>query len=489
MTTATFGFKKNTSPTIIEKAEKLLLGLEEFNVGINRKILDLEKGYEFLHLSDQMGERQFRRMIKANFPYTYGDILAQLTVAELHSRLPEFHDKILLLGASACKELRKASVALASKVLKTTATTVAEIKKIIAREKKGVALAPERAQQLNVGTVVEITKKDPKVCGWLAEVTEAPDEFGRLTARLLKTCKTRQFFVDEVQLYDRQHDTDPEAIITESGWELLKMQYALNDNDFMAIQEITYTHAQQDASEETAEIRVLWKHAYAALDRHNLQPKFSAAAINSKLTSAPPEKTYTLADLEAAKEQAIAEYKVALELEWEERKRVLEAEWIERTRKLTEEIKRLEEAVQVRDEALKSAVEIGAAPAAREERHALDAQLDTQENLKGLAAENALLKVDCQMLEKDLQQDSEFCTLSGEVQEEFSVEFPTDASTIEVLEASVSQEDDAPSQCRQIVEAFNNGKAPIQEDEFVGSHFHANFVENGYFNGSVVASS
>jgi len=98
---ASFRFKKDTPEIIIEKAETLLGGLEEFSTSINRKILDLEKGYDLLYLAGEMGTREFRKMIKAKFPYTYGDILNQITVAQLHRRLPQFHEKLLSLGASA----------------------------------------------------------------------------------------------------------------------------------------------------------------------------------------------------------------------------------------------------------------------------------------------------------------------------------------------------------------------------------------------------
>jgi len=100
-------------------------------------------------------------------------------------------------------------------VLATTATTLTQIKKIINREKKGFAIAPtsEQAQQLNIGTIVEVTKLAPKVRGWLAEVTEEPDEFGRLSVRLLKTGRKRQFFVDEVRVYVHKSNVDPEVVV------------------------------------------------------------------------------------------------------------------------------------------------------------------------------------------------------------------------------------------------------------------------------------
>lgn len=326
---ATFTFNKNTEKTVVEKAETLLLQLAEFQQGVTQKVLDLEQGNNFLHLCAQMGEREFRRMIKAVFPYTYGDILNLLTVAQLHRRFPQFEEKIMNLGASACKELVKASDELAAKVLATTATTLTDIKKIINREKKGLALSPSSAQreQFNVGAMVEVVKKDPKIRGWLAEVTAAPDEFGRLHVRLLKTMRSRQFFVDDVQLYDKKSDKALDAALSPDDWEAIKAKYNLDESSLASIQELAHTNAQQSCSPEATQVQILWKHALFSLESYRLEPVLSWSAISTSTDIQPNEKTYTWAEvqaqIEAASLTAAAQVQAMKEAEWLERERVL----------------------------------------------------------------------------------------------------------------------------------------------------------------------
>ena len=277
-------FAKGTDSKLAEKADSLIAGLQEFNSNFNRKLLDLEKGYDFLYLSREVGLNRFRKLMKARFPYTYGDIVNFLSVAELHNRFPQFHEKILALGVSACKELVKASTELVSRLFSTAGTglKLTDIKKIVSREKKGLAIAstPEHLQQLLVGAVVEVVS-DCKYQGWLGEVKTNPDEFGRLVVRLMKTGKSRQVFVDEVQLYDRTRDVDSNAVISPAQWRMLKTQYSLSDSDFETIKEVAYTHAQQSAPEEAATIEVLWKHVFLALDGYQFKPSVVLAAIDA----------------------------------------------------------------------------------------------------------------------------------------------------------------------------------------------------------------
>lgn len=315
-------FKKSVDSKLIEKVDKVLSGLRDFGSSINRQVLELEQGYQFFDLVAKLGLTQFRRLMKVKFPYNHGDVLNLLSVAKLHQRFPNYHDKILTLGATVAKELGKASDELVNKLLSTAGMTLTEIKKIISREKKSLPISfpEELSPQFNVRTIVEIVK-DNKVQGWLAEVTVAPDRFGRLTVRLLKTSKTRQFFLDEVRVYDRYRDVgvDPDDTITAEGWESLKIQYNLNDNNFESVKELAHTYAQQSASPEDTIIEVLWKHAFKAIDYYeHLIPVLSQAELDSSSQSEnqEEEKTYSLAEVQAEAERAIAEYKRQIESEW-----------------------------------------------------------------------------------------------------------------------------------------------------------------------------
>ena len=64
-------FGKGADYSLAEKADKLVAELQNFNLRLNRNLLDLERGYDFLDLSRQVGLARFRKLIKARFPYTY----------------------------------------------------------------------------------------------------------------------------------------------------------------------------------------------------------------------------------------------------------------------------------------------------------------------------------------------------------------------------------------------------------------------------------